>query len=239
MSGERPGEVAADQRGQRLGIGNGPRQGREPAQLGRGQAVEHAQQEGRIALRRGCDLVAHPRVEPVLCDVVQQGGGVRRGQGSQAQQRQAGELRVHGAVSGDGEQEGDTAPVGQVSGESAECGSGGGVPQVGVVDAQENGPVRGRGPQATDEFPHRVGGADGGCPRRVAQRADPGQRLPALPGAGAHGHDGPGGEGAGDVGEESRAAAPRLAGHGTGTAATQPVRQRCDHVPLGTRPVPR
>ncbi|WP_030615316.1 hypothetical protein [Streptomyces achromogenes] len=227
------------QLGEGLGVDQRARQGREAAELGRSQAVHHAEQQAGVAFGGGRDLVAHPGVEGARRGVVQQGGGVRRRQRGEAEQRQSGELRVHRPAYGHGEHQGDSAARGETRGQPAEGGPGGGVPQVGV-GTEQDGPGRGGPPQRADQVSDRAGGVGGGHSGRPAQRPEPGQWLSAALGKGGHDNGGTGVERAGHPGEDGRAAAAGLTGQDARAALAQPLPQRRDRAgPVPLRAGPR
>ncbi len=197
--------------GARVGQGSG----RWPvsAQFGGRQAADQGEQQGRVALRLGQQTGAHGRVGGAVGRVVQQGVGLRRRQRVQAYGGQVGELRVHGPVSGHGEEQADPARRVQAPGGAAQGGPVRRAPQVRVVHAHEQRAVPGRRPQSGEQF---LG------PQRCA---------PVRPGAEAQ--YGTGREGVGGPLEEGGAAEPGLPGHHqVAGAGAQSVQQRLHRSPL-------
>ncbi len=207
----------AGQRGaghRRQGPGVGRRAGQRPqsAQFGGREPADEGEEQGRVALRLGQQVLADGRVGGAVGHLVEQGVGVRRRERVEADDGEARELRVDGAVSGDGEEQRDASRGVQAFGGVAQGGPGRRVPQVCVVHAHQERSLAGRLPQGGEQFP-------GGGGRAVL--------------SGAEAQYGPGPEGVGGPLEEGGPAQPGFARHDEVAAAgAQPVQQGPHRLPL-------
>ncbi|WP_374225374.1 hypothetical protein [Streptomyces sp. AC602_WCS936] len=209
LTGQRP----AGYRRQRPGVGRRVGQRPEPAQFGGREPADEGEEQGRVALGLGQQLLADGRGGGAVGHVVEQGVGVRRCERVEADDGEAGVLRVDGTVSGDGEEQRDASHGVQAFGRVAEGGSGRRVPQVRVVGADEEGRLAGRRPQGAEQFP------GGGV--RAAVRTGPEVQYRAGP------------EGVGGPLEEGGPAEPWFAGHDEVAAVgAQPVQQGPHRLPL-------
>ncbi|GAA3207658.1 hypothetical protein GCM10020256_03430 [Streptomyces thermocoprophilus] len=162
--GREPGEVGAEGFAHRLGVGDRLGQGPLAAQLRCGEAAGQCEQQRRVALGLGHEGVAYGEVDSRTGGLLQEVGRVVRGERVEAEDGQSREVPVDGPVSGDADQQYDAAPpagsrrvawvrVGDGSRAAvrvqagrglAQHGAGGGVPEVGVVHAQQERAGTGR-----------------------------------------------------------------------------------------------
>ncbi|MGI5391270.1 hypothetical protein [Streptomyces sp. CA-251251] len=99
--GGRVGQRRAGDRREAPGVDQRGGQGPVPAQLGGRQPADEGEEQGRVPLRPGQQLLADRRIGGAVGHVVEQGVGLRPGEGVEADDGEVGELRVDGAVSGD------------------------------------------------------------------------------------------------------------------------------------------
>nr|WP_240802865.1 hypothetical protein [Streptomyces sp. A1499] len=226
------GQAAAGRRGPR---GQRSRQGGPPGELGRGQSGDDAVQEPRIAVRGPQHLVPHGGSGLAPGQLVEERARLIGGQRVQAQDGQLGQVRVVGTALGDGDEQAGGVRPGQAAGGEAEGGAGRRVPQVDVVDAEQEGAAARQGAHHGEQGPR-------GLRRRGEVRSRTPQGVQSAVGDQALRGHGPGAqdrarargvagaEGAGGVREQRGAPEPGGRGEheGAATARVHAVGQGVD-----------
>ncbi|CAM5740042.1 hypothetical protein SBADM41S_04203 [Streptomyces badius] len=142
--------------------GQGPGQRGASGELIRGEAAGEPGQQTRVSARLAEEFGAHDRVEPFRAggQPAQERRGRRFVQGREVQSGQSGE----GGAVGGREEEGDPAARTGPAGREGEGGPRRRIPDVRVVDADQQRPAVGEVPQSAGQgLGHGVGGEGGGC----------------------------------------------------------------------------